>query len=132
MEPWAALAPNGASPIDAGGLNDTVQLSLSSNGSSVLSGLTVGVATGVASYAPGDVVSSWSSLTAGLGYDELYWGPRTADEASASATAPAAAETFVFGDGGNVVNPNLISLIQRGVQKILVCANFNVPLSPRS
>lgn len=132
VEPWAALAPNGASPIDAGGLNDTVQLSLSSNGSSVLSGLTVGVATGVASYAPGDVVSSWSSLTAGLGYDELYWGPRTADEASASATAPAAAETFVFGDGGNVVNPNLISLIQRGVQKILVCANFNVPLSPRS
>ena len=129
VEPWAALAPTGARPI---GADNTVQLLPSSNGSTVLSGLTVGVATAVASYAPGDVVSSWSSLTAGLGYNEHYWGPRTVDEASASATAPYAAETFVFGDGGNVVNPNLISLLQRGVRKILVCANFNTPLSPRS
>ncbi|MBN1207257.1 MAG: hypothetical protein JXB05_20395 [Myxococcaceae bacterium] len=58
----------------------------------------------------------------GLLPEQLYWPPMS------SGTQQAAA-LFDFGDGGNLENYGLIPLLLRGVKKIILFVNTEVPLS---
>ena len=132
VEPWAVMAKGGAAAPMASAAEGSVVL----RENSTAGALTIGLATAASSYAPGDVVSSWSGLTSSWGIDVPYWPLQTAAEAAASGAAggglPQPVDTFTLGDGGNMENPNLISLLQRRVGRIIVCCNFNLPLAPRA
>jgi hypothetical protein len=80
---------------------------------------TLGNATSSSSYAPGEEFANLPALSS-LGLELGYWSPSDA--------APQNRDTM-FGDGGDVENPNIISMLQRRVRSIVVVLNMECPLS---
>lgn len=80
---------------------------------------------GASSYAIGAFMESFPHLNIGenFGLHIDYWSP--VDK------TPDSKDTF-FGDGGSYMNIMLSSMLQRRVQKIVLCINENQPLLPPS
>eukprot|EP00045_Choanoeca_perplexa_P010021 m.100198 g.100198 ORF g.100198 m.100198 type:complete len:553 (-) comp15118_c0_seq2:1087-2745(-) len=75
----------------------------------------------LSSFAPGAVLSSISPrVTEDLSPIFKYWSPSTRNPV---------ASPFVFADGGDTQNPNLLSLLVRDVKEIVLFCNFNQPLN---
>lgn len=83
-------------------------------------------AAAASSYAPGGLFATQlpsKRLGRHLGVALPYWAP--------SQATPRATE-FLYADGGCVMNPALISLLQRRVRRIVAFCNFQTRLKPRA
>jgi len=85
----------------------------------------LGFVVGSSSYAPGAILSSIGGRSVALktGMTLNYWSP--------SSVSPVVTRNLM-GDGGSCDNTNLISFLQRQVDRIVLVLNAHVPLKPRS
>ena len=117
VEPFAfgsrGLQP-GTSGLQPGTRSGSVDVLWPANGF-----FTLGNATSSSSYAPAEVFDGITGLNS-QGLQTEYWSP---------ADPVPRARASMLGDGGNVQNPNVISMLQRRVENIVLFINFATPVS---
>mmetsp|Transcript_22682 Transcript_22682/g.49684 ORF Transcript_22682/g.49684 Transcript_22682/m.49684 type:complete len:571 (-) Transcript_22682:35-1747(-) len=126
VEPWAFASPAGAStPLPAGA--KAGQITVGAPGSFHISAVS-----GASSWAPGGALASITALTQDLGMQMPYWPVLRAGEGAEGPGPGGAPDVFLIGDGGIVDNFNLISMLQRKVENIVLFINTEVPLVNRT
>jgi hypothetical protein len=114
VEPFAY---GGAAPqvgLPRGARNGTVRVPVPEGGF-----FTLGNATSSSSYAPADIFDGIPGLDS-QGLVTQYWSPADPQPVS---------RPSMIGDGGDVENPNIISMLQRRVRSIVLFINFKTPVS---
>jgi len=88
--------------------------------------LDVNLATSASSWYPGTGLAATNiSYAENMSALVDYWAPMTDKSAASAATEP-----FLLGDGGGLQVDNMISLLQRKVQSIIIFCSTSVPLQP--